>query len=77
MNYPGDCGTPTVGLTTVKLLPNSIFSTLNAKSMTIDIKYFYLNTPMARSDYMHLKLSKLTESVVQQYNLEEKCTRGD
>ena len=38
VNYPGDCGTPTVYLTTVKLLLNSIVSTLNAKLMTIDIK---------------------------------------
>ena len=46
--YPGDCGTPTVDLLTVKLLLNSIISTLGAKFMTIDIKDFYLNTPMAQ-----------------------------
>ena len=39
-NYPGDCGTPPVELTTVKILPNSIVSTINAKFMTIDIKGF-------------------------------------
>ena len=32
MNYPGDCGTPTVNLLTVKLLLNSIVSTINAAS---------------------------------------------
>ena len=66
VNYPGDCGTPTVSLTTVELLPNSIVSTLSTHFMTIDIKGFYLNTPMAQSEYMRLKLSNLPESVVQQ-----------
>ena len=46
VNYLGDCDTPTVDLNTVKILLNSIVSTLNAKFMTIDIKDFYLNTPM-------------------------------
>ena len=74
MNYPGDCGTPTVNLLTVPLLLNSVISTPNAKFMTIDIKYFYLNTPMARSKYMRLKLSDLPENVISHYNLEEKVT---
>jgi hypothetical protein len=37
VNFPGDCGTPTADLLTVKLLLNSIISTPNAKSMTLDI----------------------------------------
>ncbi len=40
INYPGDCGTPTAGLLTIKLLLNSIISTLYTKFMCIDIKYF-------------------------------------
>ena len=75
VNYPGYCATPTVELTTVKILLDSIVSTPNTKFMTIDIKGFYLNTPMAQSKYMHLKLGNLPKSVVQQYNLEEKTTR--
>ena len=62
-------------LTTVKLPLNSIVSTINAHFMTIDIKYFYLNTPMARSKYMLIKCSDLSKSVVQHYNLEAKATR--
>jgi hypothetical protein len=34
VNYPGDCGTPTANLLTVKLLLNSIISTPNAKFMS-------------------------------------------
>ena len=59
VNYPGYCGTPTVDLLTVKLLLNSVVSTPGTKFITIDIKYFYLNTPMPRYEYMRLKLSDL------------------
>jgi hypothetical protein len=51
INYPGDCGTPTADLLTVKLLFNSIISTPNAKFMSIDINDFYLCTPMIRYKY--------------------------
>ena len=44
--YQGNCGTPTVDLLTVKMLLNSVISTPEAKFMTIDIKDFYLNTPI-------------------------------
>ena len=74
-NYPENCGTPTVGLTTAKIFLNIIVSTLNKKLMTIDINDFYSKTPMACSEYMRLKLSDLSNSVVQHYNLDEKTTR--
>ena len=44
--YSGDCGTPTIDLIAVKLHQNSTISTKNARYMTIDIKNFYLSTPM-------------------------------
>ena len=46
INYPGDCGTPTADLLTVKLLLNSIVSTSGAEFMTLVIKNFYLCTPL-------------------------------
>ena len=73
--YPGDCGTPTVDLLTVKLLLNSVISTPNAKFMTIDIKDFYLNTPMDRFKYMKLKLNDLPEDLVKLYNLVSKVDK--
>ncbi len=48
VHYPGDTGTPTADLLTIKILINSIISTAGAKVMTMDIKDFYLNTLMAR-----------------------------
>jgi hypothetical protein len=69
VNYPGDAGTPTADLLTIKLLLNSIISTSGAKFMTMDIKDFYLNTPMARYEYMRLKLADMPEDVIAHYNL--------
>jgi hypothetical protein len=46
INFPSDCGTPTANMITTKLLLNSIISTPGPRFMTIDIKDFYLNTPM-------------------------------
>ena len=40
--------------------------------MTIDIKDFHFNTPMAKRKYMRLKPSNLPKNVVQQYDLEAK-----
>ena len=40
VNYPGDCGTPTTYLLTVKLLLNCTISTPGARFMTINIKDF-------------------------------------
>ncbi len=46
LHYPGDCGTPTVDMITVKLHLNSVISTKNARYCTIDLKDFYLNASM-------------------------------
>jgi hypothetical protein len=56
VNYPGDCGTPTADLITVKLLLNSIISTPHSMFMTLDLKDFYLMTPMKRYEYFHMKI---------------------
>ena len=74
VHYPGDAGTPTANLLTVKLLLNSIISTPNAKFMTMDIKDFYLNTPMARFEYMQLRLSDMHKDVIAHYKLNKIAT---
>ena len=74
INYPDDCGTPTADLLTVKLLLNSVISTKNAKFMTLDIKNFYLNTPLKRYEYLRLRLDNFPEDVIAQYNLKDIVT---
>ena len=42
--------------------------------MTLDIKNIYLNTPLARYEYLRLKVSNLPEDVIEQYGLKDKTT---
>ena len=77
LHCPWDCGTPTVDMLTVKLLLRRIVSTPNANFMSIDIKDFYLNTPIPCYEYMRLKLSDLPEDVICQYNLRGKVAKDE
>ncbi len=72
INYPDDVCTPTADMTLVKIFFNSIISTEGAKCVMVDLKDFYLNTPMKRYEYMRLKISDILDEIVQEYNLLEK-----
>ena len=50
-------------------------STAGAEFTTLDIKNFYLNTPLARYEYLRLKLTNLPEDVIEEYGLKEKETK--
>ena len=74
INYPGDTGTPTTDMTLVKIIMNSVISTKGARCMMVDLKDFYLNTPMERPEYMCLKLSDIPEDIIEQYKLRDIVT---
>ena len=75
INYPDDCGTPTADMTLFKIHVNSILSTPGAKCLTMDIKDFYLNSPMKRPEYMKLKITDIPEEIIQEYNLMKLVTQ--
>ena len=75
VNYPGECGTLTMDILTVKLFLNSTIYTPGTLFMTLDIEYFYLMTPMERYEYMGLKLADLSKDVIRKYNLRERVTK--
>ena len=54
----------------------SVVSTLDDRFMTLDIKNFYYNTPMARYEYMKIALEIIPEEIVQQYNLHDVASNG-
>jgi hypothetical protein len=54
VHYPFNAGTLTANLLTIKLLINSVIPTPGARFFTMDIKNFYLCTPMTRYEYMQL-----------------------
>jgi hypothetical protein len=72
LNYPGDCCTPTADLLTIKFMFNSIILTTNAKFMTIDIKDFYLMTPMDHFEYFRMKLELFPQDIIEEYGLRDK-----
>jgi hypothetical protein len=67
--YPGDKSTRTEGLTTAKILVNSVISTQGAKFLVIDIKNFYLNTPLGQFEYMVINLASLPQETIEKYDL--------
>ncbi len=78
INYSGDCRIPTADLLTVILLLNSIISTPYAKFMCIDIKDFYLCTPMSWYKYFWMKLELFPNDIIGEYNPPNKVdARGD
>jgi hypothetical protein len=77
INYPDDCGTPTADLLTVKLMLNSVISMPNAKFMTIDIKDFYLMTPIDWYEYFCMKLELFPPNIIKEYGLRDKVDADD
>jgi hypothetical protein len=76
IHYPDNVGTPTANITLVKVLLNSIISTENMQCIILEMKDFYLNTPMTRFKYMQLKLNDISEEIIFEYKLREIVTKG-
>jgi hypothetical protein len=64
IEYPGDKSTRTAGLTTAKILINSVISTKGAQFLVIDINFFNLNTPLERFEYMVINLASLRQEMI-------------
>jgi hypothetical protein len=56
LDYSGDVATSTADITTFKILINSTLSTADAAMMMMDIKNYYLGTPLPRFEYMKMLL---------------------
>jgi hypothetical protein len=75
VNYPGDVGTRTADMLTVKLLFNSMISTPGAKFMSLDISNFYLMAPMTRYEYVRMNLDDFRKDIIEEYKLREIATK--
>ncbi len=76
INYPGEVATPTADLLVAKILFNSTTSTPGARFMMMDISNFYLNLPLARPEYIQIKISNIPEEIINEYNLCNKFTES-
>jgi len=76
VDYPGEVSTKTASLATAKMLFNSVVSTPGAKFMTMDIKDFYLCTPMDRYEYMRIRVDDIPKDIFEFYNLQDLVHNG-
>jgi hypothetical protein len=76
LDYSGGVTTSTVDITTFKILINSTLYTEDATMMMMDIKNFYVSTPLPRFEYMKILLSRFPEEIIQKYNLNELAVDG-
>jgi hypothetical protein len=76
LDYSGDIVTSTADITTFKILVNSTLSTNDAAMMMMDIKIYYLGTPLPRFEYMRMMLSCFPEEIIQKYNINALANDG-
>jgi hypothetical protein len=76
LHYSCEVATSTADITTFKILINSTLSTEYAAMMMMDIKNYYLGTPLPRFEYMEILLSRFPEEIVQKYNLNALAVDG-
>jgi hypothetical protein len=64
LDYSGDVATSTADITTFKIL----ITTEDAAMTMMDIKNYYLGTPLPRFEYMKMLLSRFPEEIIHKYN---------
>jgi hypothetical protein len=69
LDYSGDVATSTADITTFTSLINSTLSTTDTVMMMMDIKNYYIGTPLPQYEYMRMLLSRFPEEIVNKYNL--------
>ena len=68
IHYPGDVSAHTAGMSDIKILLNSVVSD-GAQWMTIDIKDFYLNTPLDRPEFVRIPVRMIPAKIMAKYDL--------
>ena len=69
IEYPDEVYTPTTDMEATIILIKSIISTKNGRAIGVDIKNYYLNTPMNREEYIFINFSDIPDEIVVQYKL--------
>lgn len=70
IHYPGPTTARTAAMPLVKILLQSVISD-ESKWLTIDIKDYYLNTPLTRPEYLRIAAKFLPPTVIQSDNLQQ------
>ncbi len=67
--YPADVGTNTASLELLKLLLNSVLLQKGACFSSINLKNFYLDTPMPKPEYICIKILDIPQEFINKYTL--------
>ena len=80
IEFNGDKSTRIAAITTAKIVLNDVVSTDNAKAACMDVKNFYLGTPMndpSEYEYMKIPLHLIPDEIIKQYNLLQLVHNGN
>ena len=69
VDYPGPVTTKTTDLTTAKLLINSVISDDGARFLGLDLKDFFLGTPLPRTEYAKIPVHLVPDEILDYYNI--------
>ena len=76
IDYPGNLSMKVADMTTFKILVNSTISTPDAKWLGLDVKNYYLGTPMDNYEYMFLPINQIPQEIIDHYNLHNIVHKG-
>ena len=76
IDYPGNLSMKVADMTTFKILVNSTLSTPGAKWLGLDVKNYYLGTPMDNYEYMFIPIHQIPQEIIDHYNLHNIVHKG-
>jgi hypothetical protein len=76
LDYSGNVATSTSDITTFKIIINITLSTEDAAMMMLDIKNYYISTPLPWFEYTTMVLCRFPEEIIQKYNLNTLAVDG-
>ncbi len=74
--FPGNAETNTMSLKFVKLLLNSVLSCPGARFSSINLKNFYLDTPMPDRKCIPIKIAEILAEFIEECNLQGRNCDG-
>ena len=76
IDYPGNLSMKVADMTTFKILVNSTLSTPGACCLGLDVKNYYLGTPMDDYEYMFISINSIPQEIIAHYKLQDIVHNG-
>ena len=75
LTYTDDIASPVALMLETKLLINSVISDKKARFLTIDLKYYFLQSIMIEPEFMKIKAKYFPEDIQKHYHISEKIAQ--